>query len=292
MFGFQRVGDLIWAACDQKARGFLIGATAGRTTLAGEGLQHQDGHSHVLALPPTTLKAYDPAFAYELAVIIQDGITRMYCHREDWIYYLTVTNETYTMPPMPDGEHVRDGILKGMYRFRSSDLKKPRNRTKAHLLGSGAILNEAIAAQSLLAERFDVAADVWSVTSYKELYRDAIEAERWNLLNPDREARVPYLSTLFDGDDGVYIAASDYLKVLPAMVARWLSGPLHCLGTDGYGRSDGRRELRDFFEVDARYIALATLRQLADREEIPAKTLSEAIAEFKIDPEKPNPHGG
>ena len=297
MFGFQRVGDLIWAGCDAKARGFLIGATAGRTTLAGEGLQHQDGNSHVLALPPTTLKAYDPAFAYELAVIIHDGITRMYCHQEDWIYYLTVTNETYPMPPMPQGKKVREGILKGMYRVRASGLKKTpskakaQSKAKAHLLGSGAILNEAIAAQALLEEKFDVAADVWSVTSYKELYRDAVQTERWNLLHGDQPPRTPYLAKLLAKEQGVFVAASDYLKVLPAMVARWIPGPLHCLGTDGYGRSDGRVQLRDFFEVDARYIALAALRQLADQGAVPQQTVVRALKELEIDPDKLDPQG-
>ncbi|RKZ12921.1 pyruvate dehydrogenase (acetyl-transferring), homodimeric type, partial [bacterium] len=195
MFGFQRVGDLIWQACDARARGFLIGATAGRTTLAGEGLQHQDGHSHVLALTPTPVKAYDPAFAYELAVIIHDGITRMYCHQEDWIYYLTVGNETYSMPAMPKRPGVKEGILKGMYLARPSKLKGERAKVRANLLGSGAILNEALKAQALLEERYGVAADVWSVTSYKELYRDAIEVERWNLLQSDEKPRTPWVTT-------------------------------------------------------------------------------------------------
>ncbi|PLX90600.1 MAG: pyruvate dehydrogenase (acetyl-transferring), homodimeric type [Desulfuromonas sp.] len=288
MFGFQRVGDLIWQACDSRARGFLIGATAGRTTLAGEGLQHQDGHSHVLALTPTRVKAYDPAFAYELAVIIHDGLTRMYCNQEDLIYYLTVMNETYLMPPMPEGKEIRDGILKGMYRYRQSTLKKGKGR--AHLLGSGAILNEAIKAQQILEEEYNVAADVWSVTSYKELYSDAVECERWNLLNPAKRAKVPYISNLLENEQGSFVAASDYMKVLPASVAKWFPGPLHCLGTDGFGRSDDRERLRDFFEVDARYIVLAALRQQVDAGALPKTTLGKALKSLQIDSKKLNPH--
>jgi len=288
MFGFQRVGDLIWQACDSRARGFLIGATAGRTTLAGEGLQHQDGHSHVLALTPTRVKAYDPAFAYELAVIIHDGLTRMYCNQEDLIYYLTVMNETYLMPPMPEGKEIRDGILKGMYRYRQSTLKKGKGR--AHLLGSGAILNEAIKAQQILEEEYNVAADVWSVTSYKELYSDAVECERWNLLNPGKRAKVPYISNLLENEQGSFVAASDYMKVLPASVAKWFPGPLHCLGTDGFGRSDDRERLRDFFEVDARYIVLAALRQQVDAGALPKTTLGKALKSLQIDSKKLNPH--
>ncbi len=293
MFGFQRVGDQIWQACDSRARGFLVGATAGRTTLAGEGLQHQDGHSHVLALTPTPVKAYDPAFAFELAVIIHDGITRMFCHQEDWIYYLTVTNETYRMPAMPKRPGVREGILKGMYRFRVSDLKGPSAKDeapKAHLLGSGAILNEALAAAEILETKYGVAADVWSVTSYKELYRDAIECERWNLLNPGKKEKQPYLASLLAKESGVFVAASDYMKVLPATVAKWFPGQLHILGTDGFGRSDSRRELRDFFEVDARYIVLAALHELAVSGRIKPAVVTAAMKDLGIDPGKKNPH--
>ncbi|MBW6508600.1 MAG: pyruvate dehydrogenase (acetyl-transferring), homodimeric type [Desulfuromonadales bacterium] len=288
MFGFQRVGDLIWQACDSRARGFLIGATAGRTTLAGEGLQHQDGHSQVLALTPTKIKAYDPAFAYELALIIQDGLTRMYCHQEDLIYYLTVTNETYQMPAMPKEKGVREGVLKGLYRFRGTGLKGQQARV--HLFGSGAILNEVIKAQTLLEENYDVAADVWSVTSYKELYQDAIEVERWNLLHPGKKPRKPYLAQVLEKEEGIFVAASDYMKVLPAVLAKWLPGPIHCLGTDGFGRSDSRERLRDFFEVDQRYIALAALYQLAEQEGGSMKTVQQALKDFNIDPDKLNPH--
>jgi len=288
MFGFQRVGDLIWQACDCRARGFLIGATAGRTTLAGEGLQHQDGHSHVLALTPTRVKAYDPAFAYELAVIIHEGLNRMYCHQEDLIYYLTVMNETYTMPPMPKGAKIREGILNGMYRFRKSTLKNAKG--KVHLLGSGAILNEALKARERLERDYELAADVWSVTSYKELYSDAVECERWNLLHPDKKPRVPYVKSLLDKEQGTFVAASDYMKVLPATVAGWFPGPLHCLGTDGFGRSDDRAHLRDFFEVDERYITLAALRQQVEAGNLPKSVLPKALKELGIDPEKLNPH--
>ncbi|MBD1401052.1 pyruvate dehydrogenase (acetyl-transferring), homodimeric type [Pelovirga terrestris] len=288
MFGFQRVGDLIWQACDSRARGFLIGATAGRTTLAGEGLQHQDGHSHVLALTPTKVKAYDPAFAYELALIVQDGLNRMYCHQEDLIYYLTVTNETYLMPAMPKEKGVREGILKGLYRFRKTGLKGKQARI--HLFGSGAILNEVIKAQKLLEEDYAVAADVWSVTSYKELYQDAIEVDRWNLLNPGKKPRKPYLAQVLDQEEGIFVAASDYMKVLPAALAKWLPGPIHCLGTDGFGRSDSRERLRDFFEVDQRYIALAALYQWADRDGGSMKVVQQALKDFDIDPDKLNPH--
>ncbi len=288
MFGFQRVGDQIWQACDSRARGFLIGGTAGRTTLAGEGLQHQDGHSHVLAMTPPKIKAYDPAFAYELAVIIHDGLTRMYCHQEDLIYYLTVMNETYIMPPMPKGKGVREGIIKGMYKFQPARLKG--SKAKAHLLGSGAILNETIKAQEILENDFGVAADVWSVTSYKELYQDAVECERWNLLNPKKRAKIPYVSSLLAKEKGVFVAASDYMKVLPASIAQWFPGPLHSLGTDGFGRSDSRERLRDFFEGDARYIVLATLKQLAAEGDVSSDIVARAIVDLKIDSGKLNPH--
>ena len=288
MFGFQRVGDQIWQACDSRARGFLIGATAGRTTLAGEGLQHQDGHSHVLALTPTKVKAYDPAFAYELALIVQEGLNRMYCHQEDLIYYLTVGNETYRMPAMPEGSDVRAGVLKGMYRFSKTPKKK--GQQKVHLLGSGSILNEVLKAQEMLTEKYNVSADVWSVTSYKEIYQDAVEAERWNLLHPDQEPRKPYVQELLENEEGIFIAASDYMKVLPASIAQWLPGPIHCLGTDGFGRSDGREQLRDFFEVDARYITVAALYRLAKAGHGSLDQVAKVIAELEINPEKLNPH--
>jgi pyruvate dehydrogenase E1 component len=285
MFGFQRIGDLIWAAADAQTRGFLIGGTAGRTTLAGEGLQHQDGHSHVLAWGVPNLKAYDPAFAYEIAVIIEDGIRRMYGEQERLFYYLTVTNEPYEMPPMPAG--VREGILKGMYRFRAS----PRSnaRLRAQLLGSGAILNEVLKAQAILEERYGVAADVWSVTSYSELYRDGHEAERWNRLHPGAPPRIPYVTECLGEAPGVFVAATDYLKLLPDAIARWVPRPLAALGTDGFGRSDDRRALRDFFEVDARFVTLATLHELMRAGAIEPSVVEGAIKDLEIDPDKPNP---
>jgi pyruvate dehydrogenase E1 component len=285
MFGFQRIGDFIWAAADMRTRGFLLGGTAGRTTLSGEGLQHQDGNSHILALPVPNLKAYDPAFAYEIAVIIQDGIRRMYKDGENWFYYITVMNEQYAMPPMPAG--AREGILKGMYKYRASVNKKAK--LKAQLFGSGAILNEALRAQEILEQKYSVAADVWSVTSYKELYVDAIEAERWNRLNPGEKPRVPYVSRCLADSQGVLVAASDYLKTLPNMIAKWMPRRLAALGTDGFGRSEGRTSLRDFFEVDAKFIVLATLHELSADGKIDAKIVDQAIGDLGIVKSKPNP---
>jgi pyruvate dehydrogenase E1 component len=289
MFGFQRVGDLIWQACDMRAKGFLVGATAGRTTLAGEGLQHQDGHSHVLALTNPAVKAYDPAFAYELGAIIHDGITRMYCGGEAWIYYLTVMNETYHQPAMPSDPLTREGILRGMYRLRKSPLKGAKARKRAHLLGSGAILNEALKAQEVLHEKYGVAADVWSVTSYGELYRDAVEVERKHLLDP-KVTEKPWIETVLGKESGVFVAASDYMKAMPAVVARWIPGRLHMLGTDGLGRSDSRARLRDFFEVDHRYIVLSALHELARNGDLDMKVATQAIKDLDIDPGKRNPH--
>ena len=285
MFGMQRVGDLVWAAADIQSRGFLLGGTSGRTTLAGEGLQHQDGNSHVLALPVPNLRAYDPAFAYELAVIIEDGIRRMYMNGENIFYYITVMNENYTMPPMPEG--AREGILRGLYRFRAA---AKDSKLRAQLFGSGTILREAIKAQEILAEKFGVAADVWSVTSYKELYRDAIETERWNMLHPLEKPRLPYVTETMKGAPGVFVAASDYLKSLPAMIAQWMPRRLACLGTDGFGRSETRPALRDFFEVDARHIAFTTLVELFREKQVDAALIQRAMQELAINPDKLNPH--
>jgi pyruvate dehydrogenase E1 component len=287
MFGFQRIGDLIWAAGDMRCRGFLVGATSGRTTLAGEGLQHQDGQSHLLAYAVPNLVTYDPAFAYELAVIIRDGIHRMYTLQEDIFYYLTVANENYGMPPMPEGEGIKAGILKGMYKFKPSD--KPNAKYRAQLFGSGAILNEVLRAQEILEERYDVAADVWSVTSYKELRRDGLDVERWNMLHPTAEPLVPYVSQCLAEEPGVLVAASDYVKALPDSISRWCPRPLLSLGTDGYGRSESRRALRDFFEIDARHVTLATLNALAREGEIAFDDVEEAIHDLEIDPAKANP---
>jgi len=285
MFGFQRIGDLIWAAGDMRTRGFLVGGTAGRTTLNGEGLQHQDGNSHILAQPLPNLLAYDAAYAYELAVIIRDGIRRMYQEQESIFYYLTVENENYPMVPMPEG--AQEGILKGMYKFKPSE--KKGGKLHAQLLGSGAILNEAVKAQAILEEDFGVAADVWSVTSYKELRRDAMDVERWNMLNPGKNARTPYVTRCLKDTPGVVVAASDYIKLLADGLARWVPRTLLTLGTDGFGRSESREALRDFFEVDARYIALAALTGLAREGKLKSDALKKAFKKLEINPEKANP---
>jgi len=259
MFGFQRIGDLAWAAADMRCRGFMVGGTSGRTTLAGEGLQHQDGHSHVLAQVIPSCLAYDPAYAYEIAVIVREGLARMWQRGDDVFYYLTVGNEGYAMPPMPPGSE--EGILRGIYRLRTAANGASR---PVQLLGSGAILNEVVRASEVLAERFGVAADVWSVTSYGELRRDGLACERWNLLHPGEKPRVAYLSEALANTSGPIVAASDYMRVLPDSVARWMPRRLHSLGTDGFGRSDSRRALRDHFEVDAKHIAYAAVKALAD----------------------------
>ena len=285
MFGLQRISDFIWAAADMRCRGFMLGGTAGRTTLAGEGLQHQDGNSHVLALPIPTMHAYDPAFAYEIAVIVQDGIRRMYKDGENIFYYITVMNEPYAMPPMPAG--AEEGILKGMYKFRAAEDKK--SKLRAQLFGSGAILREALKAQEILAEKYGVSADVWSVTSYKTLYTDGIDVERWNLLHAGEKPRVPYVSQCLADSDGVLVAASDYLKALPNLISRWTPRRLASLGTDGFGRSESRASLRDFFEVDSRFITLATLYELLREGKIDAGVVQKAVKELEINLEKPNP---
>jgi len=287
MFGFQRIGDLIWAAADMRTRGFLIGGTAGRTTLAGEGLQHQDGHSHVLVLSVPNLLAYDPAFAYEIAVIIQDGIKRMYVDQESIFYYLTVTNEPLPMPEMPAGKEVREGILKGMYRFRASAQKDAK--LHAQLFGSGTIMYEVLKAQQILEEKYGVAADVWSVTSYKQLYRDGNDCERWNMLHPGETPRVPFVTRCLKDAPGVLVAASDYMKVLPECIAQWVPRPLMALGTDGFGRSENRASLRDFFEVDAKHIVLATLHALALEKQIKPEVVKQAVKDLGINPEKQDP---
>jgi pyruvate dehydrogenase E1 component len=284
MFGFQRVGDLIWAAADSRTRGFLLGGTAGRTTLAGEGLQHQDGNSHVMSLCVPNCVSYDPAYAYELAVIIQDGIRRMYQEQEHIFYYITVMNEQYEMPALPDG--ARDGILKGMYKVRPA--ANPKAKLRAQLLGSGAILNEVLAAQKQL-EKYDVAADVWSVTSYQELYRDGHACDRWNMLHPGETGRVPYVTQCFKDAPGVFVAASDYLKVLPDSIDQWMPRRMRSLGTDGFGRSEDRKSLRKHFEVDAAFVTLATLAELVHAGQLDGKVVAQAIKDLEIDPEKKAP---
>lgn len=285
MFGFQRVGDLIWAAGDIRARGFLLGGTSGRTTLAGEGLQHQDGNSHCYAIPYPTCLAYDPAFAYEMAIIVQDGIWRMYHNEESIWYYITMMNEQYEMPLMPEG--AREGILKGMYLFKKSE--KPATVARVQLLGSGAILPQVIAAQKLLEDKYNIAADVWSVTSYKQLYRDAIDCERWNMLHPAQRARVPYVTQCLAGTEGPIVAASDYVKAVALSVARWCPRRMHALGTDGFGRSESRQSLREFFEVDPRFVTVAALSELAQEKKVKPELVEQAIRELEINPEKPNP---
>ncbi|HEU5452106.1 MAG TPA: pyruvate dehydrogenase (acetyl-transferring), homodimeric type [Terriglobales bacterium] len=284
MFGMQRVGDLVWAAGDTRCRGFLLGGTSGRTTLAGEGLQHQDGNSLLLAYPVPNLMAYDPAYAYELATIIQDGIRRMYVNEESIFYYITVMNENYEHPAMPEG--CRDGILKGMYRLKTADAAGAKAR--AQLFGSGAILPEVVKAQEML-KGYGVAADVWSVTSYKQLYYDGNEVERWNLLHPEQAPKVPYITQQLKDTEGVLVAASDYVKALPNSVAKWCPRPLVSLGTDGFGRSDGREALRDFFEVDARHVTYATLAALAKEGKFPPDQLKKAAKDLTINAERPNP---
>jgi pyruvate dehydrogenase E1 component len=285
MFGFQRIGDLIWAGADMRMKGFVMGGTSGRTTLNGEGLQHEDGQSHVLALPVPTCQSYDPAFAYELAVIVEDGIKRMYADREDIWYYLTVMNEQYEHPPMPEG--AKDGILKGMYVCRPSS--NPKAKLRAQIFGSGTILTEALKAQQILEEQYNVGADVWSVTSYVNLYRDGQACERWNRLHPGDKPKVPYVTQATKDAPGVFVAASDYLKVLPNAIDQWLPKKLQALGTDGFGRSDTRAALRDFFEVDARFIVLSTLYALLQEKEIEPGVVARAIKDLGINPEKPNP---
>ena len=284
MFGFQRVGDLIWAAGDIRARGFLVGGTSGRTSLPGEGLQHADGNSHVLALTVPNVIAYDPTFAYEVAVIVKEGIRRMFIEQEDVMYYLTVLNETYHQPPMPEG--AEEGILKGLYRYQKSKKKK---KADVHLLGTGAILREALQSATRLEEEFGLAVDVWSAPGYKQLYHDATETQRWNMLNPDKKPKQSYIEQCFDGEDGVIVAASDYLKALALTVATYFPRPVTVLGTDGFGRSDNRGALRDYYEVDDKHITITALESLYAEGKIEKKSVTGAAKSLGIDPEKPNP---
>jgi pyruvate dehydrogenase E1 component len=286
MFGFQRVGDLCWAAGDMRARGFLMGATAGRTTLNGEGLQHEDGHSHILASTIPNCVSYDPTFGYELAVIIQDGMRRMYQDQEDIYYYITVMNENYAHPAMPAG--AEKGILKGMYLL--SDGKARKGALKVQLMGSGTILRELIAGAQLLEQDFGIAADVWSATSFNELRRDGLAAERWNMLHPEEERRLSYVEQCLKDRPGPVIAATDYMKVFADQIRPFV--PTHnfiALGTDGFGRSDKRKALRRFFEVDRHYVAVAALKALANEEAVAPAKVTEAIRKYGIDPQKPDP---
>jgi pyruvate dehydrogenase E1 component len=285
MFGFQRVGDLIWAFADSRGKGFLVGGTAGRTTLLGEGLQHDDGHSQVLSTVVPTCISYDPAYAYEIAVIVQDGIRRMYENNEDHFYYLTVYNENYVQPPMPDGEGIREGVLRGLYLYKPSETGK----ADVTLFGSGPILNEALKAQQLLAEKYGVGANVWSVTSYTELRREALTVDRWNRLHPNEPERTPYLLTALGNIDMPIIGATDYMKSVVDQIAPWLPGRLTSLGTDGFGRSDNREHLRHHFENDAANIAAAALARLARWGRYDANRAHAAIRELGLDPERLDP---
>jgi pyruvate dehydrogenase E1 component len=289
MFGFQRIGDLIWAACDSRARGFLLGGTAGRTTLNGEGLQHQDGHSQLFATAYPTVKVYDPAFVYESTVIMLDGLHRMYAKGEDWIYYLTVYNENYEMPAMPPG--CEEGILRGMYRLRDvAPAKKPAGKgaklPRVHLLGSGAILREVIRGAELLAEHWGVSSTVWSVTSWKELRREAQECRRWNMLHPEAKPRRSYLEETLADEEGVFVAASDHVRAVPEQLDPWIPGGLFALGTDGFGRSELRGRLRRHFEVDGECVAIGALSRLASAGAIGSHVVAEAIKTLGVDPDK------
>jgi pyruvate dehydrogenase E1 component len=283
MFGFQRVGDFIWAAGDMQARGFLLGGTAGRTTLAGEGLQHQDGHSHLLASTVPNCVAYDPAFAFELAVIVQDGLRRMFAEQERVFYYISVMNENYVQPAMPPG--VQQGILKGMYLLQIGG----RGKVRVNLLGSGTILREVLAAAEILEKEYGVPADVFSVTSFNELRRNALEVERWNTLNPAKPPRTSYLRECLGDRKGPFVAATDYMRTVPDQVRQWMPGRYAVLGTDGFGRSDSRAALRRFFEVDRHYITVAALKALSDEGKMDVATVTGAMKAFGIDPKKPSP---
>jgi pyruvate dehydrogenase E1 component len=284
MFGFQRVGDLIWAFGDQRGRGFLLGATAGRTTLTGEGLQHQDGHSPLLASTVPNVLCYDPAWAYEVAVIVKDGLRRMYEEEEDVFYYLTLYNEQYVQPKMP--RSVMDGILRGLYRFKKSSTK---SGPRLQILASGPAVRLALDAQDRLGAEYGVAADIWSATSFQQLRNDAISCDRWNRLHPDETPRTPYVTEALDETEGPIVAVTDYMRAVPDQIARWVREPYLSLGTDGFGRSDARDALRRHFEIDADHIVAASLYALQQAGEVKAEKVKEAIEASGIDPEAPNP---
>jgi pyruvate dehydrogenase E1 component len=285
MFGFQRIGDQIWCALDSRAKGFMFGGTAGRTTLAGEGLQHQDGNSHLFAIAYPNIRSYDPAFVYESTVIILEGMHRMYEKCEDAIYYITIGNENYKMPPMPDG--VEEGIVRGIYKL--SSLEAAAGAPRVQLFGSGAILREVQRAQVILAEKYGVSSDVWSLTSYKELRRDAHACRRWNMLHPTESPRQSYFEKTIAGAQGPFVAASDYVRAVPEQLDPWVPGGLYVLGTDGFGRSESRPALRRFFEVDAECITTAALTRLADQNQFDRAKIATAIQDLGIDPEKSDP---
>jgi pyruvate dehydrogenase E1 component len=285
MFGFQRIGDLAWAAGDSLARGFLIGGTAGRTTINGEGLQHEDGHSHLMASTIPNCRTFDPAYGYELAVIIQHGMKQMIEEQQDVFYYITVMNENYLQPAMPEG--AQSGIINGMYLLEEDQRV---SALRVQLMGSGTLLLEVRAAAEMLREQFNIATDVWSVTSFNELRRNGLAVERFNRMHPDRAPARTYIEECLDGRKGPVIVSTDYMKLYADQIRQWVRGrEFKVLGTDGYGRSDSRKQLRHFFEVDRRWIVVAALEALADRGEIEHKVVSQAIAQFAINPEKPNP---
>ena len=283
MFGFQRIGDFIWAAADMRTKGFLIGGTAGRTTLNGEGLQHQDGHSHLIASTIPNLRAYDPAYAYEIAIIIHHGLESMYGRNEDVFYYLTLENENYFQPTMPKG--VENGIIKGMYQIK----KTGKSSLKVQLLGSGPILNEVLEASTLLEKDWNIKSDIWSVTSYSEIHRDAENIHRWNLLNPSKSKKESYLNQCLDQSNGPIIACSDYVKLVSEQISPYIDCDLISIGTDGFGRSGSRSELRDFFEIDRYYIALAAINSLYKQNKVDVKLVQKVINSYNINSEKPNP---
>jgi pyruvate dehydrogenase E1 component len=285
MFGFQRVGDFTWAAGDMQARGFLIGGTAGRTTLAGEGLQHQDGHSHLLASTIPNCVSYDPAFACELAVIIHSGLRRMYADQENVFFYVTCMNENYSQPALPEG--AEEAILAGCYLFKQGG----KGKVRVQLLGSGTILREVLEAAKLLERDFEIPADVWSVTSFNQLRRNAMDVDRWNRLHPMKEPRRSFVEQSFAERGGPFVAATDYMALVPDQIRQWVPGRYVTLGTDGYGRSDGRQALRGHFEVDRHHVAVAALKALADEGKLDGDTVAEAIKRYRIDPDKPNPIG-
>ncbi|MEC7621314.1 MAG: pyruvate dehydrogenase (acetyl-transferring), homodimeric type [Pseudomonadota bacterium] len=288
MFGFQRIGDLAWASGDSQARGFLIGATAGRTTLNGEGLQHQDGHSHILANTIPNCKSYDATYAYELAVIIQDGLERMYGNKENFFYYITTMNENYNHPPIPEG--VEQGIIAGVYKVDSTKLTKNKKKSiNVNLMGAGTILHEVIAASKILADDYSITSDIWSLTSINELVRDGQEIDRWNMLNPEKNKKMAYIERILEDSNGPFVIATDYMKAYGEQLRKYIPDDLHVLGTDGFGRSDSRETLRNFFEVDRYFIVIATLNILAQQDKISANELKRAIKTFDIDVDKLNP---
>lgn len=286
MFGFQRVGDLVWAAADMMCKGFLLGGTAGRTTLNGEGLQHQDGHSHMIAQTIPSVLCYDPAFAYELAVIVHEGVRRMYVENESKIYYITLYNENLQMPVMPAG--VEEGIKRGIYRYQASGKKSAQSGAKAHLLGSGVIMRQVQAAAEIL-EAEGVSTDIWSVTSWTELYRDCVATERWNMLHPGETEKTPYLQTALKGQDGVFVAASDWIKLTPGQLSPWMPEAYTALGTDGFGLSESRESLRDYFEISPKYIAFAAVRMLNKQGKVSDKAIKDFMKKYGVEADKADP---